>query len=167
MMPTPAVMPAAPRRRVHERLVVTASCDRVRTPVSMRRLAELARLVLHAEGVPHAMLSITLVSSRSMARLNRQHLGHRGATDVITFALGDDGSGVLVGDIYICPDVARVQARRWGVGMREELARLVVHGTLHACGWDHPTDEEREASAMWTRQERLLARWLATASGPA
>lgn len=110
------------------------------------------------------MLSITLVSARTMARLNQQHLGHRGPTDVITFALGDDGSGTLVADIYICPDVARVQAREWRVGVREELARLVVHGTLHACGWDHPEDGARESSPMWKRQERLLSRWLSSSA---
>lgn len=164
MTPSRSPVPSVPRRRSVDRHTVTVSCDRVRTPVSTVRLADLARLVLKAEGVPRAMLSITMVGSRTMARLNQQHLGHRGATDVITFALGDDGSGMLVADIYICPDVAREQARAWGVGMREELARLVVHGSLHACGWDHPVDAEREASEMWKRQERLLARWLASAA---
>lgn len=141
---------------------VHVSLDAVRTPVAARRLEALARFVLRAEQVPRAMLSITLLSSRAMARLNREHLGHRGATDVITFALGDDGSGVLVADMYICPDVARAQAAEWKVGVRDELLRLVVHGTLHACGWDHPVDAGREGSPMWQRQERLLARWRRT-----
>jgi len=96
-----------------------------------------------------------------MSTLNRRHLGHRGATDVITFALGADPGEVVIGDIYICPDVARTQAREHGVGIREELARLVVHGTLHACGWEHPDDETRGTSPMWRRQEQLLRRfWL-------
>lgn len=146
-------------RRAAVRHLVTVACDGVRTPVATTRLEALSRRVLTAEGVPHAMLSITLVTTRAMARLNRQHLAHRGPTDVITFALGDDGSGILTADIYICPDVARSQAREWGVGVRDEVARLVVHGTLHACGWDHPVDSAREDSAMWKRQERLLARW--------
>lgn len=153
-----------PPRRAADRHEVTVACDGVRTPVSTVRLAALSRSVLKAEGVPHALLSITLVSARTMARLNRQHLAHRGPTDVITFALGDDGSGMLVADIYICPDVARTQAREWGVGVRAELARLVVHGTLHACGWDHPVDSARETSEMWKRQERLLARWLSSSA---
>ncbi len=155
-------VPKARRATAEPPHAVAVSLDGVRTPVAASRLADLARAVLAAEEVPRAMLSITLVSSRTMARLNRTHLGHRGATDVITFALGDDGSGVLVADIYICPDVARAQAREWGVGVREELARLVVHGTLHACGWDHPVDAGREGSPMWQRQERLLARWRST-----
>ncbi len=160
----PATRPSATRRPAAERLAVTVTLDGVRTPVAASRLEALSRSVLRAERVPNAMLSITLLSSRAMARLNLRHLAHRGPTDVITFALGDDGSGVLVADIYICPDVARQQAREWGVGVREELARLVVHGTLHACGWDHPVDGARESSEMWKRQERLLGRWLATSS---
>ncbi len=99
-----------------------------------------------------------------MARLNREHLGHRGPTDVITFALGSDPSGSVLADIYICPDVARVQARAHGVGVREELARLVVHGTLHACGWDHPVDASRTTSPMWRRQEQLLSRFWSSPS---
>lgn len=149
----------APKSAAHS---VHASLDGVRTPVATARLEELARKVLQAERVPRAMLSITLVTRRTMARINREHLGHRGATDVITFALGDDGSGVLVADIYICPDVARAQAVEWRVGVRDELERLVVHGTLHACGWDHPEDADREGSPMWQRQERLLTRWRET-----
>jgi probable rRNA maturation factor len=159
---SPITRPSA--RRAADRHAVTVACDGVRTPVATTRLEALSRRVLMAEGVPRAMLSITLVSARAMARLNREHLAHRGPTDVITFALGDDGSGTLMADIYICPEVARTQARELGVGVREELARLVVHGTLHACGWDHPVDGAREASPMWKRQELLLSRWLSSAT---
>jgi len=113
--------------------------------------------VLAAERVKSAMLSIAMVTPRRMATLNRRHLDHRGPTDVITFALGEDPTGVVIADIYICPDVARDQAREHGVGVREELARLVVHGVLHACGHEHP-EEDRMSSKMWRRQESLLAR---------
>ncbi len=154
-----ALTARVPRESPH---AVHVSLDGVRSLVAAAKLEQLAVRVLKAEQVPRAMLSITCITSRAMARLNREHLGHRGATDVITFALGDDGSGVLVADIYICPDVAREQAAHFRVGVREEMARLVVHGVLHACGWDHPVDEQREGSPMWQRQERLLARWRAT-----
>ena len=154
----------SPRRSQAARFEVTVTADGVRSPVASARLVALAEAVLRAERVPRARLSIALLAAPAMARLNRTHLGHRGATDVITFALGDDGAGALTADIYICPDVARRQAREWGVGIREELARLVVHACLHACGWDHPVDAAREQSAMWQRQERLLARWWTSAS---
>jgi probable rRNA maturation factor len=143
---------------------VSVQADGVRSPVAGERLAELARRSLGALRVSRAMLSITLVTPRAMAALNREHLGHRGATDVITFALGADPAGVIVADIYICPDIARAQAKRHGVGVREEIARLVIHGTLHACGWDHPTDDGRMTSPMWQRQEALLRRFWHTAT---
>lgn len=150
----------APARAATER-AVSVQTDGVTIPVAVPRLVELSQRTLGALRVPRAMLSITFVSARAMATLNRRHLGHRGPTDVITFALGVDPSGVVIGDIYICPDVARKQAREHGVGIREELARLVVHGTLHACGWEHPEDESRVTSPMWRRQEQLLRRfWL-------
>jgi probable rRNA maturation factor len=73
--------------------------------------------------------------------------------------LGEDPARGLLADVYICPDVARRQARAHGVGVREEVARLVVHAMLHACGWTHPEGEERESSPMWRRQERLMRRF--------
>jgi probable rRNA maturation factor len=90
--------------------------------------------------------------------MNRRHLGHAGHTDVITFALGrPTPDAPLVGDIYVSPEVVREQARRWRVPVREELARVVVHGVLHAVGHEHPEGDGREASPMWQRQERWLA----------
>lgn len=124
-----------------------------------RAIRALAALVLEGERVRHALLSIAFVSPRRIAQLNRQHLGHRGSTDVITFALGRaTADAPLVGDIYIAPDVVRDQAQRHGVGPREELARVVVHGVLHAVGHDHPDADGRTRSPMWQRQERYLAR---------
>jgi probable rRNA maturation factor len=143
---------------------VAVECDGTRIPVATDKLAELSRQVLRALKVPRAMISITFVSSRKSAVLNKRHLGHAGATDVITFALGADPSGTVIGDIYICPDVARAQAQAHAVGVREEIARLVVHGTLHACGWEHPEDDARTTSPMWRRQEQLLKRFWITPS---
>lgn len=90
--------------------------------------------------------------------MNRKHLGHTGGTDVITFALGRPTSTApLVGDIYVAPEVVREQAKRWKVPAREELARVVVHGVMHAIGHDHPDGDGREQSQMWKRQEKWLA----------
>jgi rRNA maturation RNase YbeY len=134
------------------------SADGVRVPISRARVAELARAVLRAEKVRDAMLSIAFVTTRDIAGLNRRHLGHRGPTDVISFALGRAPAGPVIGDVYISPEVARANARRHRVGVRDEIARLVVHGTLHVLGYDHPEGEERVGSPMWRRQERLVAR---------
>ncbi len=138
---------------------VSVHSENVRSPVARQRLAELGDSVLQANRIRRANISITLVDSSIISKLNRDHLGHRGPTDVITFALGKDHAGFLLADIYICVPVARTQASEHGVGVREEIARLVVHGVLHACGWEHPEGNDRELSPMWKQQEMLLERF--------
>ena len=61
---------------VRSERVVSVQCDGVRSPVATARLTELSVRVLGALRVKHAMVSITLVSARAMATLNRTHLGH-------------------------------------------------------------------------------------------
>jgi probable rRNA maturation factor len=137
---------------------VHVSADGVRLPLARARVTEIVRHVLASEGVNEAMVSITFLGTRAMSALNRKHLGHRGATDVISFGFKEGvRQGPVIADIYIAPEVARANARRHGVGVREELARLLVHGVLHALGYDHADDESRLTSPMWRRQERLLA----------
>jgi probable rRNA maturation factor len=107
------------------------------------------------------MISIAFVGRTAMARVNQKYLGHRGPTDVISFGFASGGErGAIIGDIYICPDVARVNARSQGIAVADELVRLVVHGTLHVLGYDHAEDERRMRSPMWRKQEKILARVL-------
>jgi probable rRNA maturation factor len=140
-------------------LAIDVSSSVRRLLVSSARVKHAAAAVLTAEGVRDAMLSITFVGRAAMSELNRRYLGHRGPTDVISFGLGRHGhKGPVVGDIYICPEIARANAKRQGVSSQEELLRLVVHGTLHALGYDHPEGATRTDSGMWRRQEKILAR---------
>lgn len=139
---------------------ITVNAEGLKLPVAAARLRAAADTVLGAERVRHAMVSITMLTPRRMAAMNRKHLDHRGATDVITFGFRDP-AGAVVGDIYICPSVAAANAKRFGVSQREELLRLVVHATLHVLGYEHPEGEARTRSPMWRRQERLLAKVLA------
>jgi probable rRNA maturation factor len=102
-----------------------------------------------------AAISVTFLGRDSMRRLNAEHKGHDRPTDVLSFALHDPVGG-LVGDVYVCPWMAQREARARGIPARQELLRLVVHGTLHALGHDHPEDDRRTTSPMWRRQERYL-----------
>ena len=131
----------------------------VRLPMSRDRVAAIARAVLRSERVADALLSVTFVSNTAMRSLNRKHLRRTGVTDVISFGFRRSGRyAPILGDIYIAPDVARASARVNVVRVREEIVRLVVHGTLHVLGYDHPDGATRTRSAMWRRQERLVRR---------
>jgi probable rRNA maturation factor len=140
-------------------LDVDVSASGVRSPIAAARLADAARSALRAEKVRNALVSVALVDRRTIARLNRVHLGHRGPTDVISFSFARASErDAVIGDIYVSPDLARENAAARGVPVREELVRLVVHGTLHVLGHDHPEGPTREESSMWKRQERIVRR---------
>jgi len=99
-------------------------------------------------------LSITLVSDAEMTSLNGEWLDRTGSTDVIAFSLGSADS--VLGDVYIAPDTAGRNASGLGVDLTEEILRLVIHGTLHVVGHDHPDGPDRDSSEMYRLQEELL-----------
>ncbi|HET8649967.1 MAG TPA: rRNA maturation RNase YbeY [Gemmatimonadales bacterium] len=102
-----------------------------------------------------ARISVTFLGRDAMTRLNERYKGRRRPTDVIAFTLTDPVGGV-VGDVYICPWVAAREAAARRIPLRQEVIRLLIHGTLHVLGHDHPEDESRTRSPMWRRQERYL-----------
>lgn len=140
-------------------LDVDVVADGVRVPLARNRVSDLARAVLGAEGIRDATISIAFLRPSAIAAINRKHLGHGGPTDVISFPLAAVAGGPLGGDVYICPEVAARNAVAHGVGVREEIARLVVHAMLHVLGHEHPEGPGRESSEMWLRQETLLDRF--------
>lgn len=140
-------------------LVVDVNTEGLRAPVAAARVRDAVVAVMRAERVRHALLSVTLLTPRRMAAMNRKHLGHSGATDVITFGFRDP-AGAVVGDVYLCLDVIAENAQRFDRPKREEFLRTVVHAALHVLGHEHPEGDARTRSPMWRRQERLLQRVL-------
>lgn len=115
------------------------------------------RDTVESEDVHGGEFSVTRVNAVAMTDLNRRYLAREGVTDVIAFQLGD-ADGPLLGDVYVCEDVARRSAEEYGLPLDQELLRLVVHGVLHVLGYEHPEGEERDQSDMFRRQEAILAR---------
>ena len=151
--PSPAARPRNPG------LDIRVSSTVGRLPLARERVAAIAGAVLHGERTRRALLTITFVSDREMARLNQRHLAHRGTTDIITFQHAVVAPGApVVGDVYISTAQARANAGDAGCTWREEVARLVVHGVLHTLGWEHPEGDERLRAPMWRRQERWVNR---------
>ena len=125
-----------------------------RLPLPRALVQRVVNCVLEAER-RDALISVTFLGRDAMRRLNAEHKGHDRPTDVLAFPLADP-AGEVIGDVYICPWVARREAKARGIPLRQELIRLVVHGTLHALGRDHPDGPERTRSDMWRRQERYV-----------
>jgi len=131
--------------------------------VDLKSTRELASYVIEQLKLhPMVDLGIIFVNEKPMTDLHIQWMDEPGPTDVLSFPMdelrpgADDGplvEGVL-GDVVICPQVARLQAEAAGHSMMDEVHLLLTHGILHLVGFDHAEpDEERE---MFKLQKSLL-----------
>ncbi len=140
-------------------VAVAVNADEVGGALDPALEALLTRAVVAAAAARHVAdgeISLALLGDAAIADLNLRFLGHEGPTDVIAFALYDEGEAP-VGDVYLGYEQAVRQAGEHGVPVAQELARLAVHGTLHVLGEDHPEGEDRLQSGMWALQERIVA----------
>ena len=102
-----------------------------------------------------AELAIRFVDAEEGQALNRQYRGKDYATNVLTFAynegeeLGDEDP--TQADIILCTDVLMREAEEQKKTVEEHAAHLVVHGVLHAQGYDHEHDEEAEEMEQFER----------------
>jgi probable rRNA maturation factor len=139
-------------------------------PIDERGLERLARHVLDTMGVhPLVELSIMVVDVDTMAEYHERYMGEPGPTDVLAFEMDELGSArhdvdddedsppTHLGDVMLCPEVARTQAAQAGHSMQDELHLLCTHGVLHLLGYNHmEPEEERE---MFALQDQLLSAW--------
>lgn len=90
-----------------------------------------------------AELTIRFVDAEEGRTLNRNYRGKDYATNVLTFAYTeDDDDAVTQADIILCTDVLQREAAEQGKPVETHTAHLVVHGVLHAQGYDHEAEEE-------------------------
>ena len=105
-------------------------------------------------------LSLSLMPDCEIAELNESFRSEQGPTDVLAFSLlegeGARYRGELLGDVVVGIDAAARQARRGRRTLDDELARLVIHGTLHLIGYDHIRDSD--ARIMRAEERRLWRR---------
>lgn len=107
-----------------------------------------------AEPPAAAQLSLRLVGLAEGRRLNREFRERDYATNVLTFEYGADPGGTVHGDIVLCVPVLVKEAREQKKALLDHAAHLVVHGTLHALGYDHLN--AREARRMESLETAVL-----------
>ncbi len=120
-----------------------------------KEIEKVAKHVAKREKIKEAELSFVLLGDRKIRRINKNFLRHDYVTDVMTFPL--DAKKVNA-EIYINAEQAKRQARQYGVTVKNELIRLIVHGTLHAFGYDDSTQRGRK------RMERVQERYVSDLS---
>jgi probable rRNA maturation factor len=128
---------------------------------SRRELAEFVRRVLIALRVDDDIheVSIAIVDDDAMRNLNRKFRKKNKTTDVLTFPADDsdadpNATGRPLGDVVISIDQARRQATDQKHSLAIEIRYLILHGILHALGYDHETDGgEMNALELKVRQQ--------------
>lgn len=140
--------------------------------MDLEEISELARFVFDEMRVhPLADLNVLLVDEETMAEAHVRWMGLEGPTDVMSFPMdelrpappGQAPRPGMLGDILVCPHVAKQQATRMGHSTAEEILLLVTHGILHLLGYDHATPETKER--MFGLQRHLLLVFLAERGG--
>jgi probable rRNA maturation factor len=121
------------------------------------------------EDIEGYQVAISLVDDAKIHQLNREFRGIDRPTDVLSFALQEQGEDEpwfdiemeqeveyfdSLGDIVISIDTCKRQAEEYGHSFERELAFLAVHGFLHLVGYDHETEEEEKD--MFRRQDDIL-----------
>ena len=97
-------------------------------------------------------ITVRIVSADEGQRLNREFRSKDYATNVLTFDYADEP--VVVADLVICAEVVEREADETQIDIAAHYAHLLVHGTLHAQGYDH--EEDDEAECMERRESELM-----------
>jgi len=126
---------------------------------SERLLAMLRHHFSHLKISNRADLSVLFINEEPMEDLHLKWMDEPGPTDVLSFPMdelrpGNTEAEGLLGDIVICPQVARLQADAAGHSETDEIFLLATHGLLHLLGFDHAEPEEE--AEMFGLQRELL-----------
>ncbi len=114
---------------------------------------KVARWIRHALQCD-AEITVRIVDAEEGQALNRDYRKKDYATNVLTFDYTQEP--VVTADLVLCAPVVAKEAKEQGKTLQEHYAHLLVHGALHAQGWDH--DEEEDAQVMELRESEIMAR---------
>ena len=122
-----------------------------RAALPRHKVARWIRHALDGDGE----ITVRIVDAEEGQALNRDYRGKDYATNVLTFDYATEP--VVMADLVLCAPVVAREAKELKKPLAEHYAHLLVHGTLHAQGWDHETSDE-DAEAMEAREIEILAR---------
>ena len=114
---------------------------------------KVARWLRHAL-TSDAEITVRIVDAPEGQSLNREYRKKDYATNVLTFDYTLEP--VVTADLVLCAPVVAQEAKDQGKTLQAHYAHLIVHGALHAQGWDHELDED--AQVMELRESEIMAR---------
>ena len=121
---------------------------RHRAELPRHRVARWVRAALAAPG----QITVRIVDAPEGRMLNRDYRGKDYATNVLTFDYAHEPE--VMADLVLCAPVVAQEAGEQRISVADHYAHLLVHGTLHAQGWDH--EDADEATAMEAQESAIL-----------
>jgi probable rRNA maturation factor len=104
-----------------------------------------------------SLILIRLVGLAESKRLNRDYREQDHSTNILTFTLTEEvPSSKLMADLVFCMPIIEKEAKKQGKTIEDHFAHLIVHGVLHAQGFDH--EDEIDAIAMESLEIAILKR---------
>ena len=119
-----------------------------RAQLQRHRVARWVRAALAHPGE----ITVRIVGADEGCTLNREYRQKDYATNVLTFDYQHEP--VVIADLVLCAPVIAQEAKDQGITLEAHYAHLLVHGTLHAQGFDH--EDEADATAMEARESEVL-----------
>ena len=127
-----------------------AKPDKHRTALPRHMVKKWIRHALQSD----AEITVRIVDAEEGQTLNRDYRKKDYATNVLTFDYTQEP--VVSADLVLCAPVVAAEAKEQKKTLQAHYAHLIVHGTLHAQGWDHEMDED--AQVMELRETEIMAR---------
>lgn len=115
-------------------------------PISPRSVESVVSFLIEANDLSCEEMIVHFVGKRKIAALHAEFFDDPTPTDCITFPIDspEDPSCKVLGELFICPQVAKEFAEEHGIPVYEELTLYLVHGFLHLLGYDDLTPDERK-----------------------
>jgi len=122
--------------------------------INKKSFSQVAKKVLTGENRGTETLSLAFVSEEEIKKLNKKFRRKNKPTDVLSFELRE---GKELGEIIICPNIVKENAKKDGVSQKFETKKVFIHGILHLLGYDHEKTE-KEAEIMEQKQNYYLSK---------
>ncbi|NUN08550.1 MAG: rRNA maturation RNase YbeY [Ignavibacteriaceae bacterium] len=124
--------------------------------IKKKSVIELVSSLKNEFGFSLKSLEFVFVTESTIHKINKEYLKHNYPTDIITFAYSGTGEPIEA-EIYICSEVAEINAGKYKVPVNQEIFRLIIHGILHIMGFDDKTAYKKKK--MKRKENELLVKF--------
>ncbi len=132
----------------------------IKFTVDKKLFTGLAKKIIKGEN-KQIDLSVAFIAKDKMKEINKKYRKKNKATDVLSFESSEGftnlNSRLSLGEVIICPDIVRENAKKFGNTFKYELIKVFIHGVLHVLGYDHEKSK-KEALKMEEREKFYLSK---------